>query len=74
MYNGNLSKQDNSSEKYSPTKEPGIPLFPPNYTKTRNIRDLLDVPEPKDEMSAIQIQSLRPSKARVKLINTEKSE
>ena len=56
------------------TMEPGIPLCPPNYTKNRNIRDLLDAPDPKDEMSTIQIQSLRTLKARVQLLNSEKSE
>ena len=45
-----------------------------NYTKNRNVRDLLGTPDPKDEMPTIQIQSLRPLKARVQLINTEKSE
>ena len=49
-------------------------MCPPNYTKNRKVRDLLDTPDPKDEMPTIQIQSLRPLKARVQLINTEKSE
>ena len=37
-------------------------------------RDLLDTHDPKDEMPAIQITSLRPLKARAQLIKTEKSE
>ena len=49
-------------------------FFPPNYTKNRIVGDFLDTPYPKDEMPTIQIQSLRPFKSRVQLINTEKSE
>ena len=42
------------------------------YTKTKKVRDLLDISDPKDEMPTIQIQSLRPLRARVPLMNTEK--
>ena len=47
------------------TVEPGIPLCHPNYTKNRKFRDLLDTPDPKDEMPTVQIQSLGPLEARV---------
>lgn len=52
----------------------GIPVCPPNYTKNRNVGDSLDTPDPEDKMPRIQIPSLRPVRARVQLINTEKSE
>lgn len=51
--------------------EPGIQLCSPNYTKIRKVRDLLDQPDSQDE---IHIQSLRLLRARVQLMNTEKSE
>lgn len=72
VYNGILSKQNNSLRKKS--REPGILFFPPNYTKNRIVGDFLDTPHPKDEMPTIHIHSLRPFKSRVQLINTEKSE
>ena len=56
------------------TLEPGIPLCPPKYTKNRNVGDLLDTPDPKDEMPTVQIQIPRPSRAGVQLTNTEESE
>lgn len=67
-----FSKQNNSLGKK--TREPGILFFPPNYTKNRIVRNFLDTPHPKDEMPTLQIHSLRPFKARVQLINSEKSE
>ena len=77
VYNGSLSKQNDSLEKKSPpppTMDSGIPLCPPNYTKNRKVRDLLDTPDPKDKLPTVQMQSLRPLKAGVQLISTEKSE
>lgn len=61
-------------KKIPATTEPGIPLCPPNHTKNRKVRDSLDTPDSRGELPAIQIQTLRPSRARVQLINTEKSE
>ena len=45
-----------------------------HYNKNRKVRGLLDTPDPKDKMPTIQLQSLRPLRARVQLINTRKSE
>ena len=61
-------------EKIPTIEKPGTPMCPPNYTKNRKVRDLLDIPDPKGKMLSIQIQSLRPLRARVQLISTEKSE
>lgn len=46
--------------------EPGMPLCPPNHTKKRKIRDLLDTPDPKEETSGYHIpysknQTIPPS-------------
>ena len=60
-------------KKSGPTRDSDIPLCPPNYTKNGKVRDLLDTPDPNDKMPTIQMQSLRPLKARVQLISTEKS-
>ena len=69
-----MKQNKKQSKNNTHTREPGIPWSPPNYTKNRKVRDLLDTPDPKDEMPTIQIQSLKPLKARVQLINTEKTE
>lgn len=75
MYNvASLNKIILWGKKITATMESRIPMCLPNYTKKRNIRDLLDLSDPKDKMSTIHIQSLRPLRARVQLINIEKSE
>ena len=61
-------------KKIHTTADPGIPPCPPNHTENRSIRDLLDTPDPKDELPTVQIQNLKPLKARVQLIKTEESE
>lgn len=69
VHNGSLSKQHNSLGKKIPvTMEPGIPFCPPNYTKNRNVKDLLDMPVSVGKMPTFQTQSLRPLRARVQLI------
>ena len=73
-YNDNLSKQHNSLEKSSHHLETRILMCPPNYTKSRKVGDLVDTPDPKDEKETIQIQSPRPLRSNVQLINTEKLE
>lgn len=61
-------------KKQNKTKNPpGIPMCPPNYTQNRKVRDSPDAPDPKDDTPTIQIQSLRRLKARVQLINAEKT-
>lgn len=35
------------------TTEPEILSYPPNYTKNRNVGDLLDASDPKDEMPTV---------------------
>lgn len=68
VYIGSLSKQIILWEKkILATSEPGIPLCPPNYIKNRKVSDLLDTPDPKDEIPTVQIQSLQPLRARVQL-------
>lgn len=75
MCSGSFYKQNNSLEKKIPaTTNAGIQWCHPNYTKKRNVRDLLDTPDPKDELSTVQSQSLRPLRTRAQLINTKKAE
>lgn len=75
MYNGSFTKQNNSMVKYPPpTVKPGIPIYPPNYTKNSAARDSLDTPDPKDERPTVHTQTLSPLRARVQLINEKKSE
>lgn len=45
--------------------EPRIPLCSPIYTKNKNVRDLLDTPDPNNKILTIQIQKLKPLRARV---------
>lgn len=57
VHNDSLPKQKNSLGEKSPTTtEPVIPLCPPNYTKSRKVRDLLNTPDPKDETPTINIR------------------
>lgn len=73
-YNDNLPKQNNSLQKSSHHSEPRIPMCPLNCTQNRKVEDLVDTPDPKDEMETIQIQSPRPLRSSVQLIHTEKLE
>lgn len=50
-----------------------ILLCPPDYSKNRNVRGLLDTPEPKDKAPTVQIQCLKPLRAKAQLVGIERS-
>lgn len=50
------------------------PIFPPNYTKNRKVRDLLDTLDPKNEIFTILIQKPVSTKGKSSVKHVEISE